>query len=258
MKGKHSMNKTRRAATGTSRSLIVRSRSLLSRSGRELKESHASREGLWLLVAWNVCNIALAVYQRWPLAEVALLTWSQNIVIGVFTCMRLLSWPKVLGDDGVVLTKNEKTFSVFVLAVPFFGLHALLFVSYGGLAPSFSAIRIPLGMFVIIQYVSFVLNYGRDTDTPKRYSQIFSIAFILVLPFFLSISILLPIVVVYMTLATIAYLAGVNEATGILVTSTIEGWFPSVFLIVFMGLKAFFDIAAQIESHSSAPAVGSR
>ncbi len=97
-----------------------------------------------------------------------------------------------------------------------------------------------------------------DKDTPKRYHQIFSIAFCLVLPFFFSISILLPILLVYMTLASIAYLAGVNEATGILVTSTIEGWFPSVFLIVFMGLKAFFDIAAQMESHSSTPAVGNR
>jgi hypothetical protein len=221
---------------------------------------------LWLLLGGNLFVIALAVYERWPPQNVILFYWSQNIVIGVFACLRMLSWKNIVFVDDQVTSpffrKAERSIKLIYFGAAFFGVHALFLKLLAAIADmtgvdvftTFSAIRLALGVFFINQAVSFILNYRRDSATPTTYGQIFEKTFILTLPLILWVSCFVPIVILTVFVLMIAYFAGLNENTLAFFSNTLTSGLPAVALVLFMLLKALLDIPAHLASHSEIPA----
>src|SRR5947207_595043 len=70
----------------------------LARLRLAMRDSHVSKESLAFMGAGQLLTIAIALHQQWPVGSVVLYYLAQNAVIGVFACLRLLSWKHVVAD----------------------------------------------------------------------------------------------------------------------------------------------------------------
>ena len=222
-----------------------------------VKESHASRNSVLALVTVNLYTIGLAVYAQWPTMNVILLYWLQNIIIGVFSCVKLVFWKNIsFADDGEDRDDNgerlaplpsgwNKPVQIVRFTFAFFLIHLLLLkflfsaVTFpgGDLATTFTAIRFTFALLILNHTISFFLNYAKDTATPTTYRQVDQQAFIRVLPLF---GFPLYFAIIFVPLLVFSLI--------------VDDWsvMTSVALVLFMVLKSIVDIIAHLATHSPA------
>jgi hypothetical protein len=211
---------------------------------KSARESQASKNALLLMLLVNLYTIATAVVDRWPIENVVLVYWLQNIAVGVFTCLKFFFWKNIE-------YATDKRYSVIVFVVGFFGVHALILFSLTsfpdtGLMETFHAVRYFFALFVANHAVSFVLNYRQDTERPTTYAHVCESAVIRIFPLYLWPGYVVAVFVPGYMLMMVAYLLGVNET----LLSNISSAFPAFMLILFMVLKAIFEIPAHLVTHS--------
>jgi hypothetical protein len=241
-----------------------------------VRASHANRNALAILVALNLYTIVVAIYQHWPPQNVFLLYWLQSLVIGVFQTWKLIFWKNIsFVDDGdgsstirmtATTGKTAKTVElgrtgrVIFFIVGYFGVHAMMLKTYDivfdlantDVFTTFAAVRFTFGLLVLNHFVSFILNYQRDSEVPTTYGEIFGNTFIRILPLHLWPAYFMVIFVPTAMLLFIAYLAGVNEQILSRITSVI----PTVAVVFFMVLKTVFEIPAHLVMHSQVKVIG--
>jgi hypothetical protein len=234
---------------------------------KDLEASNVSMQSVWLMAAVQLVMIAQAVYEQWPLSNVLLLYWSQNIVMGVFTVLRLLSWKNIVIDKtDHKMSKGERKLAryiaAFTFSFSFFVTHALiLWVMvdtadiFGGLdlRVTFSTIRVAVLVFFAGQAGSFLLNHRVDSATLSTYNGIFNKAYILLLPLLMLSSICAPVLIIGVFVMFAAWLAGVDGNFLGAVGDTLAASFPVFVLVIFMLLKALMDLAAQMASYADMP-----
>ncbi len=209
-----------------------------------------------LLVFSNILFIVLALIQNISLSEVLWVYWFQSIIIGFFTILKILMYPKVSNLNsfrasvkvlGKEVTNNEKPASRLDLVLAFcycYGVAHLIFavfLGFGLLEQNLEVIFAGSAIFFVTHLISFVLNWSSDSS--KNWNGFD----LIISPFGRTIPMQLTIVIG----GFILFLVG-------LFFSFFVGWdlafnFAEFMVILFFTLlKIFFDVYSHNEYHKSA------
>lgn len=140
----------------------------------------------WLLLITNLITIFFAIRESWEVAVLVWIYWGQNIIIGFFNFLRILSLKEFstegfyINDQPVDPTKETKTYTAFffLLHYGFFHLIYFLFLFLdrpsSNSAPSdiylsqteLSYILLSIFLFFINHAFSYLFN--KDKDSKKQ------------------------------------------------------------------------------------------
>lgn len=152
---------------------------------------------VWLLIAVNVFALAIAHFQRWPLAQLMLLYWGQSIVIGLSYVLRILALEKFSTENFKMNGRSVEPTPALKRQVAFFFLvhygffHAgyLLFLCVGPqVAPRLDAwFWLCMAGFALNHFWSY--RYNRELDrqgTPNIGTLMFT-PYLRIIPMHLTI-----------------------------------------------------------------------
>jgi hypothetical protein len=124
------------------------------------------------LIAANLVTIAVAVVQRWPLADLLWVYWGQSCIIGFFNFLRILGLRRFstehvrYNDEPVDATHQTKVHLAcfFAFHYGFFHYGYFVFLSWEVGAPVGGGLWLAacLGTFLVNHGFSFVHNFRRD------------------------------------------------------------------------------------------------
>lgn len=210
-----------------------------------VRQTHTARGPVYSLIFANLISIGFAIYGHWQLAEVILLFWAQNIIIGIFSVYKLYVAKNII-YTGKGISETDKKSLALSFGIPFFIFNLFylpFFYQFMDLVHTFSIILIPLAVFALSHLISFLINFNKDSLVPIQYKQFTVAVFIRIFPihFFIIFGGAL-IALSYMGLVALWMLTGYgigNEQ--IIITCA---------LVLFMLFKTFFEVVAHIISHA--------
>lgn len=210
-----------------------------------LKYSHTSQTAVFSLILANLISIVFAIYYRWQIQEAIVFFWSQNIIIGIFACFKLLFSKNIIFSKEEKDFKSNKKLSVIAFAIPFFlfnGFYLLFFKDFIDLRKIFNLILLPLGVFLLNHLISLFINFQKDFATPISYKQFTDSILVRILPIHLFIifggPLMLLLIIIIGVLDLIFGYELISESSALIVMT-----------VIFMSLKAFFEVIAHILSH---------
>jgi hypothetical protein len=219
-----------------------------------LKQSHATRNALLQIAAVTTVTIGFAIYSAWSVFVVVVVFWLQNIIIGLFTVLKLVTWPNLVFPDVGDMTGSSKTLKILAFVVLFFGVNVMCvfpfrdFLDIGAVVDS-PTVQVALDIFAANLALSFAQNYRRDTAAPAQWGDVATQAFIRIAPLYVFPLYAMPIVIPAMMLLFLAYFLGADEAILGRLSSTL---LPFA-LALFMVLKGVADVFAYMVSHTKQP-----
>jgi Family of unknown function (DUF6498) len=139
---------------------------------RHLMLSAADRPSLWSLIAVNSISVILAVIFGWSLAGIITLYWIENLVIGVFTILRMAFASGKTGDArgaSDLLTHGLKFCLIPFFCVHYFGFcfgHGVFLSAMSGMISQSQGVgqltisdgEGPVGMFLMLFTEEWSLN----------------------------------------------------------------------------------------------------
>ena len=167
------------------------------RIGKKKSRFHFDESAAFLIVA-NLVTLIAAVWEGWDLRDVMFIYWAQSVIIGFFSCRRILALQDYstdgfeLGDQPVEPTKKTKRHAAFAFAAVYGGFH-LCYVSF--LLPRFFqwsgwelwGIWLCVGVFALNHRFSFHHNVKRDLDRKPNIGTLVFFPYLRILPMHLTI-----------------------------------------------------------------------
>lgn len=123
---------------------------------------------LWLLIFSNFITIFFAIKDGWSLAVILWIYWSQSVIIGIFSFIRLVQFKE--SSTGNFYAKNRTAF-FFLFHYGFFHFcYALFLLNSFRWAIKYSDIKfilLSVLLFFVNHLFSYIYNKPRDTKNQK-------------------------------------------------------------------------------------------
>jgi hypothetical protein len=149
---------------------------------------------LWMLISSNIFAMGMIMANNIPLWSVVAIYWFQNIIIGMFTFIRILCLND-FSTEGITTSNGEPVLATigtkirlgFVFLITFFGFHLLylLVPQYDDMIWSGDMTRIVLILFANHLF-SFIYSFRKQT-TNQNIGDIVLVAIVRVLPIHLML-----------------------------------------------------------------------
>lgn len=197
----------------------------LSRNGKKHFHSDLS---LWALVVSNIIVVVWALIERWPLAMILWVYWSQSVIIGILWFFKILTLKEFstkgfkINEQAVEPTTGTKVQTAFFFLAHYGFFHFIYAIFLSG---DFKTVRLwPIlfmaGVFFVYQFFSFFYNRKWEDKRKPNIGKMMLFPYARIIPMHLTI------------------LFG-----GILSGGTFAGKVP---LALFMLLKTFADVIMHV------------
>lgn len=144
------------------------------------------------LVFANLIIILLALKQGWKLGELLYIYWWQNVIIGFFNVLRIMSFKDAAPEGKTPQLAEAFKMGRFVLS-GFFALHFgvfhfvyLQFLKGFARSDNFTFLFIPVLIFLLNHLFSFVYNFKKDCAN-FDFQRVFMLPYQRIIPMHLTI-----------------------------------------------------------------------
>jgi hypothetical protein len=200
-----------------------------------------------MLIAANLFTVFFAVKERWDLGEVMQVYWWQNVIIGLFTVVRLLTADRMPcyagkgpGGSGLSMPASVSwplaikmaLAGFFVLHYGFFHFGYWEFLHFGGERTNSGFMVIATGIFFVNHLFSFFYHHRRQ-DGPQDLPAIMMGPYPRIIPMHLTI-------ILGMFIMAMTGVAGASESLA-----------EVIVLILFLGLKTAIDVQMHLAEHGA-------
>jgi uncharacterized protein DUF6498 len=195
---------------------------------RKTIESFLKDKSAWALLGVNIFSLLAAVIKGWSLSEIMFIYWCQNIIIGIFTIIKILSLrlEPIKGVDAKQSLAVVRYFIAGFFAVHYGLFHYGYFEFLGGSWKDVYSVPIVLAiaLFFFNHLFSFCYNYGNDS--------IKNIGLVMFAPYPRIVPMHITIIV------------------GMFVSLLIKGQAANIaIIIIFLSLKSIIDVKMHLNEH---------
>ena len=208
-----------------------------------------SNPSAMLLVFANIVFIIFAIFSNLTLQDVLLVYWSQSIIIGFFTVVRMIVYPSFLdlpkislGNEVSAVETNLATkIGLSLFFIFHYGLfHLVYFFFIGGGFRDFGYLIIGAGLFFITHLVSFIINYKSDISKKWELGVIMLSAYPRIIPMHMGIIFGALIFTIISIPLSVIFGSGIAFRVGEIVV-----------MCSFLLLKIAFDLVSHDVSHET-------
>ncbi|MFH0978708.1 MAG: DUF6498-containing protein [Candidatus Woesearchaeota archaeon] len=162
---------------------------------KEPKKLFYQDSSLWMLLVSNLGTIIIALVQSWDLTTLMWVYWSQSIIIGFFSVLRMITLSKFSTEQFTINGKSgsselkTKVFMSGFFAVHYGAFHAAYFVFLlvKGPIQSLSFVLLAAAVFFVNHLFSFLYNYREDRLKDRNISSLLFFPYARIIPMHLTI-----------------------------------------------------------------------
>jgi hypothetical protein len=151
----------------------------------------------WSLLAANLIAIGLALWERWDLAPLIWIYWSQSCIIGWFNFARILSLKEFstenfkINNRPAAPTKGTQLFTAFFFLVHYGTFHLVYLVFLQKQRPlevsDHGPVLICIGIFFVNHLFSFLHNLEGDRRQKRNIGKLMFFPYARIIPMHLTI-----------------------------------------------------------------------